>query len=311
MEKMGFLFPGQGAQYRGMGKRFYEASKSSRRIFNIASDMLKFDVARMCFEGDEDELSSTKNSQPAILTSSIACLRFLQEKNKEALQAPVISVAGLSLGEYSALVCADVIRFEDAVYIVRKRGEFMEEESLQNPGGMLSLLGSDLNTVKQLCEKTGLEIAVLNCPGQIVVSGTEGSIKLALEQSKDSGIKKVVRLKTSGPFHCSKMKTAADRLKILLDKIQMQKPKYKFICNASAQWVDEPEKIKDALTRQVHHPVLWENSMLEMERQGFLNFIELSPGKVLKNLAQRICSNFNVESMDEEWFNSPVRMKYD
>jgi [acyl-carrier-protein] S-malonyltransferase len=295
VDRIGFLFPGQGAQYVGMGKKFYESSEIARNIFRIASDVLGFDVAKMCFEGTKQELSATKNSQPAILTVSIAALKSYPEIISKSPQC----VAGLSLGEYSALVAAEALRFEDAVCLVRKRGEFMQQAALQNPGGMLCLLGADINTAKQLCDKTGMEIANLNSPGQVVISGSEDSIRIAMDEAVNFNIKKVIRLDTSGPFHCSKMKAAAEKLKMLITDIKMQKPKCRFICNTYARFLDNPEDIKNALIRQVEHPVLWEMSMTEMKREGFLNFLEMPPGRVLQNLSKHISQDFNVTSIDQ------------
>lgn len=297
--EIAFLFAGQGAQYIGMGKELYEAFPESKAVFDKADEVLGFSLSQLCFEGPQEELVKTDNCQPAILTMSIAAWEAY--KVAVSYQPSAVSyAAGLSLGEYSALVAAEAISFEDAVYLVRRRGEFMEEAAKKTPGRMASLIGLDLEAVKKICAQTQAEIANINCPGQIVISGTDLAVEEAGKQAINEGAKKVIPLEVSGAFHSSLMKEASLKLAQELEKIKIAVPKIPVISNVTAQPARLPEEIKENLIRQVTSSVLWEDSMKAMLSKGVINFIEFGPGKVLKGLMRRIEPSIEVVNIEKK-----------
>ena len=253
----------------------------------------------MCFEGPQEELPRTQNCQPAILTMSIAALEaFKSSKSYEP--SSVGYAAGLSLGEYSALVAAGAISFEDAVYLVRRRGQFMEEEAVRHPGKMLSVIGLDSAAIKQICADTQTEIANMNCPGQTVISGGVKEIEQAQALAKERGAKMAVMLEVSGAFHSSFMKEASLKLAKELDKINIVKPNIPVVSNVTAKPAGSAVEVKDNLIKQVSSPVLWEDSMKFMLAKGIRNFIEFGPGKVLKGLMRRIDANVQVINIEKK-----------
>lgn len=290
------IFPGQGAQSVGMGKDLYDAFPQAREIFDKANTLLKFDLKKLCFEGPQNELSTTNNSQPAILTASIAALRVFESSALYPQFAPKFSM-GLSLGEYTALVAAGSIAFEDALVLVRKRGEFMEDASRKNPGKMACVLGMEMKTVEELCKGFGCEIANLNCPGQVVVSGKTNNIELFASFAKEKGAKRVLMLDVSGPFHSSLMTSARDKLKDYIDKVQILPPKIPFISNVDARVQTDPVKIKENLIMQVNSRTLWEESMKLVASSGIKTFLEIGPGQVLKGLAKKIDPKLEVKNI--------------
>ena len=294
IEMVGYIFPGQGAQYVGMGKDIYEKFPGTRWLFQKAEDLLGFDLKRVCFEGPVEELVQTENSQPAILLVSIASKLALESVLQDRMHFQPKALAGLSLGEYSALVCAKAISFEDAIKIVRLRGEYMEEASKLNPGKMASIIGLTEPEVKKICLESGSELANLNCPGQIVVSGTIESVHKAVELARLKGAKKAILLDVSGPFHTSFMKGAGIKLGSELDKISILSPHVPVVSNVTADYVKGPSDIREALVRQVSHPVRWEESVRLMVRDGIKTFFEIGPGKVLKGLIRRIAPDVQV-----------------
>jgi [acyl-carrier-protein] S-malonyltransferase len=296
---VGYLFAGQGAQYVGMGKDLYGSFPESRKVFEQADEVLGFSLSRLCFEGPKEELTRTINSQPAILTVSIAALEAYRSQGGRTSEEAAYT-AGLSLGEYSALVAAGAINFTDAVYLVRRRGEFMEEEAIKTPGKMLSIIGLDLEKVKELSSKTGVEIANINCPGQTVISGGVREITQAQNAAKELGAKMAVLLDVSGAFHSSFMQGASLRLAAELDKIKINNPRIMVISNVTARPALSAEEIKENLIRQVSGSVLWEDSMKFMLAQGIGNFIEFGPGKVLKGLMRRIDANASVKNVERK-----------
>jgi [acyl-carrier-protein] S-malonyltransferase len=295
-KRFAYIFPGQGAQYVGMGKDLYNSFPQAKAIFYQANQALGFDLAKICFEGPIEELTKSAVCQPAILTHSIAALEAL--KSICGCMVPV-ACAGLSLGEYSALVACGSLKFIDGVRLVHKRGQFMDQASLDNPGTLACILGIDLEQAKQVCAESSTEIANLNCPGQIVISGSLEAIKKAEELSKAAGAKRVIPLGVSGPFHSSLMRSAADKLKKELKNIQISKPNTLFIPNVTANYVNDPVKIADLLTEQVANTTYWEKSIEILKKDSIVNFIEMGPGKVLRGLLQRIDKELNVLNLDK------------
>ncbi|MFA5276396.1 MAG: ACP S-malonyltransferase [Candidatus Omnitrophota bacterium] len=282
---VGYLFSGQGSQYIGMGKGLYESFPEARAVFDKADQVLGFSLSKLCFEGPQEELTKTNNCQPAIVTTTIAAWQAFKSVNRVEADA---YAAGLSLGEYSALVASGAIKFEDAVYLVRRRGEFMEEEARLKPGKMLSIIGLEYTQVKQVCDETVVEIANLNCPGQIVVSGGVDNILKAQSLAKAKGAKLALILDVSGAFHSSFMKGASLKLAVELEKIKIKIPSFPLISNVSAKPALSVEEIKNNLIKQVASSVLWEDSIKFMLSKRVKNFIEFGPGKVLKGLMRRI-----------------------
>jgi [acyl-carrier-protein] S-malonyltransferase len=299
MEKIAYLFAGQGAHYVGMGKDLYGSFPESKAIFDKADKVLGFLLSELCFRGPQERLTQTKNCQPAILTMSIAALEAFKACTAYREQSTEYA-AGLSLGEYSALVAAGGISFADAVYLVRRRGEFMEEAALNKPGRMLSIIGLDLAKVKEICSQANTEVANINCPGQIVISGGIKEIEEAAKLAQDSGAKMAVILEVSGAFHSSFMKEASEKLAKELDKIKINVPKIPIVSNVTAKPVTRVEEIKDNLIKQVACSVLWEGSMKFILSKNVTTFFEFGPGKVLKGLMRRIEPNVEVINIEKK-----------
>lgn len=270
----------------GMGKDLYETYPASREIFDKADEILGFSLTKLCFEGPAEKLSSTANSQPAILAASIACLKAIEESFPELKPSAAL---GLSLGEYSALVAANSLEFSDAIRLVYSRGRFMEEASKQNPGKMASLLGiSDVMVVEEICKVSGAEIANLNCPGQIVISGKTEAVKKAADLAVQKGAKRSVELNVSGPFHSSLMKEASLKLKRTLADVKFAAPSMPVISNVDAEEENSEDRIKENLVNQVNRTTYWEQSIRNSAKYGIDTFLEIGPGKVLKGLLRRI-----------------------
>lgn len=306
MEPVAFLFAGQGSQYVGMGKTLYETFAESKAIFDQADRVLGFGLSQLCFAGPQAELTQSQNCQPAVLTLSIAALETFRQVVSGKRQV-VSYTAGLSLGEYSALVAAEVLSFEDAVYLVRRRGEFMEEAALKFPGKMACVLGLDQPIIENICKAANTEIANINCPGQIVISGGIKEIKQAERLAQDYGAKRVIPLEVSGAFHSSLMKEAALKLAQELDKIEFNIPQIAVISNVTAQPVTCPEEIKHNLIEQVSSCVRWEDSLRFILSKGIKKFFEFGPGEVLKGLMHRIEPEAEVVSIETKDLASPRR----
>ncbi len=292
MARAAYIFPGQGAQYVGMGKELYEASPKAREIFKKADEITGLDLTNICFNGPQEKLDQTILSQLGILTVSIAALKLLPPATSPEV------VAGLSLGEYSALVAAGSLSVEDSFTLVKKRAEFMKEASLKNPGGMLAIIGLSRKEVTQVCQSTNAQIANLNCPNQVIISGTNLEIKKAAEASLEKGAKKIVALKVEGPFHSRLMDNAAKKLEGVLAGIKISPPRVPIVANVTADYEDSPETIKQNLIDQVNHNTLWEDSVKRIASRGIKTFIEIGPGKVLKGLLRRINKDleaYNIE----------------
>ena len=290
--KTAFLFPGQGAQFVGMGKDIAAAFPAAGRIFEKANDVLNFDLRKICFEGPADKLNSTMISQPAIFVNSAAILEVLRTEHITSSIKPDVT-AGLSLGEYTALYAAGVISFDDAIVLVHKRGQAMQAASDATNGGMVSLIGLDEEKVTELCNQAAqgelLKAVNFNCPGQIVVSGTKKACDRAEQLAAEYGAIKAVRLDVAGAFHTEMMSSAAGNLKQALDKTAFNDPaNVRIIANINAEYYVNGEKIKEGLTKQLTCPILWQKCIEKLLEDGTEQFYEIGPGKVLTGLMRRI-----------------------
>jgi len=290
MEKIAFVFPGQGSQKVGMGKDLIEKYTEAKFLLEKANSILKedkVDISKLCFQGPEEELKNTANAQPAILIISVILFRLIQKYNIK----PTV-VAGHSLGEYSALVASSSIKFEDAVKLVRKRGEYMQNATPIGTGSMLAIIGLKEVEVIKLCQEVAdlgiVEIANYNSPTQIVVSGEIKPLKKLIEIAKARGARKVIPLKVSAPFHSSLMELAKNKLANYLQNIDIRDPEIPLICNVNADYVRNREEVKSALIEQMTHPVKWVDIIKKMNLEGINYFIELGPGKVLGGLIKQI-----------------------
>ena len=300
MKGLAFIFPGQGSQSIGMGKVFCDNFSAAKQVFQEADDTLRFGLSTLCFQGPEDALKLTENTQPAILTTSVAALRVLQ--SEMGIEAEL--AGGHSLGEYSALVAAGALAFADAVKIVRLRGKFMQEAVPVGEGAMAAVLGLERKEVETLCEEAAsgevLSPANFNCPGQIAIAGHSKAVQRAIEKIKEMG-KKAVLLPVSAPFHSPLMKPAGERLGKELEPISVHDLKTPVMTNVEAQINTSKERVKGLLVAQVSSPVRWEESMRGMIDQGIERMIEIGPGKVLCGLMKRIDGKIkmgNVEDLD-------------
>jgi [acyl-carrier-protein] S-malonyltransferase len=289
MGKIGLIFPGQGSQSVGMGKDLYEASPTAKTVFDKANNAVGFDLAKLCFEGPEEDLKLTTNTQPAIVTASIAALRMLQEQ----IQLDTAFVAGHSLGEYSALVCAGAIDFADAVRTVCKRGQFMQDAVPVGVGTMAAIVGLEQADVQALCEQVNADdnivtLANINCPGQYVISGHVKAVEAMVELAKEKGAKRAIPLAVSAPFHCALMQPAADNLAPVLEAIIFNDLAIPLVNNAEASVITSGAEARKSLVRQMYTSVHWEQSIRLMLEQGVDTFIEVGPGKVLAGLMRRI-----------------------
>jgi len=300
MSKLAFVFPGQGAQFVGMGKDFYDKFDVAKKLFDEADDALGYSIKKMCFEGSEEDLKLTANTQPAILIVSVIAAELLKAEGI----VPEIA-GGHSLGEYSALVAAGSLKFADAVKLVHKRGQFMQEAVPVGEGSMAAIIGLDDATIIDACEKASAVGAVqavnFNCPGQTVIAGAVAGVDKAVELLKAAGAKKAVVLPVSAPFHSTLMKPAAEKLSVELDKVDIHDAAFSVAANFSGELETAADKIKSNLVLQADHPVKWIDCVNAMKNFGAEIFVECGPGKTLCGFNRRIdkqLKNFNVENLD-------------
>lgn len=296
MSKIAFIFPGQGSQYVGMGKDLFEKSEEARSFFQNADLVLKSDLSKICFEGPEETLRQTMNTQPAIFIHSMALLRLIGPRE-------VSMVAGHSLGEYSALVAAGSIDFEDGLRLVRLRGELMQKAGVENKGTMAAILGLEPSAVEEICSAASLEgivqCANFNSPGQIVISGAVEGVRRAVGLSKERGAKMAKELVVSGAFHSPLMSSARDGLMNALQKIVIRDARIPVYSNVTAAPVTKAEEIRWMLGEQLTSPVRWEESVKNIVRDGGNKFVEIGPGKILQGLVKRICPEAGLSGIDK------------
>jgi len=291
------MFPGQGAQYIGMGKDFYDACEESKAVYELASKVTGLDIAKLCFEENE-EINITEYTQIAMLTTEAAIYAALKKAGKEPA-----ACAGLSLGEYGALIASGVMSMEDAFRVIRARGIFMQE-AVPTGGAMAAVLGLDAKAIEEVCSNTEgiVSIANYNCPGQIVITGEEAAVEKAGAALKEAGAKRVVPLKVSGPFHSKMLVGAGEKLRKVLDTVEIHTPEIPYIANVTADYVTDAADVKPLLMKQVSSSVRWEQTIRKMLADGVDTFIEIGPGKTLTGFMRKIDKNakaFNIEKLED------------
>ena len=301
MAKTAFLFPGQGSQSVGMGKDLADHFPVARAVFEEADQALGFSISKLCFEGPEEELRKTFNTQPAILTVSVAALRVMQEAG---LACDI--TAGHSLGEYSALVAAGVLEFADAVRLVNKRGQFMQEAVPLGEGAMAAVMGLDREKVVEICAEVEKEVGAVqavnfNCPGQIVIAGKTTAVEKAAAALKAAGAKRAIMLPVSAPFHSTLLQPAAAKLAVELDKVPFHEPKLPVVANVTGKIANTSHEIRQLLVTQAANPVLWEDCVAAIAASGVMSSVEIGPGKVLTGFTKKIAPDIvtlNVEDVE-------------
>ncbi|KAF1086734.1 Malonyl CoA-acyl carrier protein transacylase [Sporotomaculum syntrophicum] len=302
---LAYVFPGQGSQFVGMGKDWYDRYDFVREIFDTADQALGFSLTELIFQGPAEELQKTANTQPAILTASVAMLQVL---NKAGIRPA--AAAGHSLGEYTALVAAGTLTFCDAVRLVRLRGKFMQEAVPLGQGGMMAVLGLDADKVVEGCRLAAeagiVEAANFNSPGQVVVAGEISALKKAQETLKSLGAKRCMMLPVSAPFHSSLMTPAGERLAVELAKVEIKNPEIPVLANINADYYTTAEQVRDGLIRQVSNPVLWEQSIRRFVADGYRMFVEIGPGNVLAGLLKKIDKSSGIININGEGDPEPL-----
>lgn len=297
MSKLAFVFPGQGAQYVGMGKDFYEKFSSCRDVYDMASKVTGLDIPKLCFEENTD-INVTEYTQIAMLATEAVILRVLKENG---IYSEVN--AGLSLGEYGALIASEVMSEEDAFRVVRKRGILMQE-AVPVGGAMCAVMGMDGDKIAEVCESVPgiVSVANYNCPGQIVITGEEKAVAEACDRLKEAGARRCIPLKVSGPFHSIMLKEAGEKLGEVLEQVNIKDIKIPYITNVTADYVTEPGVVKELLEQQVYSSVKWQQSVEKMIEDGVDTFIEIGPGKTLTGFLKKINRNvkeFNIEKIED------------
>lgn len=292
------LFPGQGAQDVGMGLDLYEASPAAREIFDKADEVLETSLTQVMFNGPAEDLERTHNAQPAILTVSLACLAAANEQTDGSISHMASFVAGHSLGEYTALAAADVLDTADAIWLVRERGRLMQLACEEQMGTMAAIIGFPEGKLEDICQEAGVQIANINCPGQLVISGEELAVVKAMEIASAMGAKRTLRLKVSGAFHSNLMGSALDGMAKVLETVSFRTPSIPVVGNYSGKPMTSVPEVKDELINQMCGCVRWEDSIKYMADAGVNNFIEFGPGNVLTGLAKRIISGVRAFSVN-------------
>ena len=294
MSKTAFMFPGQGAQYIGMGKDFYEKEQTAREIFDKAGSITGLDMPFICFT-ENDKLSITEYTQIAMLTVETAILKVSEERGIR----PDVT-AGLSLGEYGAIVACGAMRAEEAFAVVRRRGVYMQE-AVPEGGAMAAVLGLSADVIEEVCQNTQgiVSIANYNCPGQIVITGEADAVNRAGETLKEKGAKRVVPLNVSGPFHSQMLTGAGERLRKDLEKVQISEFSIPYVANLTADYVSTPENIRELLEKQISSPVRWQQSVERMLADGVDTFVEIGPGKTLSSFVKKINRDVTVLNVDK------------
>ena len=297
MSKIAFIFPGQGAQVCGMGKDFYDNTEIGRQVFDKATSLLGFSVPQLCFE-ENDRLDITEYTQTAMVTTSIAMMKVLEERGI----SPDVT-AGLSLGEYCALTAAGVMSADDAIKAVRQRGILMQEAVPVGIGAMAAILALDAAKIEEvLSSMEDVWIANYNCPGQIVISGRKEAVEAACEKLKEAGAKRAVMLNVSGPFHSKMLEEAGEKFGKVLDNIEISKPRIPYVANVTASYITDKEDVKPLLIEQVSSSVRWQQSVEAMIKDGVDTFIEIGPGKTLAGFMKKISrqvKTLNVEKLED------------
>ncbi|MBI2859208.1 MAG: ACP S-malonyltransferase [Chloroflexi bacterium] len=286
MPRTAYLFPGQGSQRVGMGLDLFEVSPAARDVFAEADEAIKFSLSKLCFTGPAEALKQTVNAQPAVFVVSLACLAAAREALSGRLPGPDL-VAGHSLGEYTALVAGGAISLGDGVKLVRERGRLMQEAGEKQRGSMAAVIGLDLETLQQLCRESGAEVANINSPGQIVVSGSKEDLEKAEQLAKSRGVRRFLPLEVSGAFHSRWMQPAYDGLKQAIGASNIQSLGVPLIANVSAARISAPDEVRSELSSQLSGCVRWQNGIENMLSMGISDFIEFGPGQVLTGLVRR------------------------
>jgi [acyl-carrier-protein] S-malonyltransferase len=295
--KIAWLFPGQGSQYVGMGQALAEQSEAARELFEKADRILGRPLSEICFKGPDEALRQTVNTQPAIFTVSLACLAVAEERAD--LWDPPLFVAGHSLGEYSAAVASGALSFEDGLKLVQERGRLMQAAGEQNPGTMVALLGLDEPAARELCSASGAQVCNVNAPGQVVIGGDLESVAKASEMAKSFGARRAVPLNVSGAFHTSLMQPAAIGMASTLDNVSFLDPEVAIVVNGTGMPIVDAPGLRQELSFQITHPVLWQQSVEYMLSEGVERFIEFGPGQVLSGLVKRMAPGASVVNLGE------------
>jgi [acyl-carrier-protein] S-malonyltransferase len=307
--RVALVFPGQGSQYVGMGKSIYDMSDAARRVFHQADEILGFSLSALCFNGPAEELEDTEYAQPAIFTVSFAYLEALRERTRSLGESfrPTY-VAGHSLGQFTALVAAGAIDFQDALMLVRERGKLMKESGNLRPGGMAAIIGLERDVLEQICEESG-EVGIVvvandNCPGQSVISGEIGALEYAMELAKQRGARRAIRLDISIASHSPLMERAAKQLQELIERVPLRDPEVPIVANITGQIVTSVEEIRHELAEHILRPVQWTGSIRSMVNGGVNTFLEVGPGKVLGGLIRRVRNDAKVLTVEDYGFQS-------